>query len=129
MLFRKWVESENVCIVQITRDPEEFAESFYRFSRQNLKSFIAHNFIPLWQIGVLLLENIISSFKVKKKYAIIGQQKEKFFKMIYASNRNFVEKNMKELFQTDFIELLIEAFLSQSIRIKSDELQYKANKS
>lgn len=125
---KKWVESKNVCIVQITRDPEYFAESFYRFSRKNTKSFIAHNFIPFWQPGVLPLENLLGS-GVKGKYKKIQKQKEVFFDTVYAGNVNYIKVDIRKLFDTDFITRLIHSFFHQSLEVRPGELSVKSNRS
>ena len=125
---RKWVESEKVCIIQITRDPEDFAESFYHFSRKNLKSFIAHNFIPLWQINMLPFENLLNS-GIKNKYQNIQQQKECFFDTIYAGNSNYIKYDMKRLLETDLLSYIIKFFFHLSIEIRKYELIIKSNQS
>ena len=70
------VYSPDVCIVHILRDPEVFAESFFRLSRQRLTSFVAHNLIPLWQIGLWPFENFLNP-GVKKKYMKIAKIKNR----------------------------------------------------
>ena len=123
---RKWVESENVCIVQIMRDPEDFAESFYNFSQKKLKSFIAHNFIPFWQMEVFPLENFLNE-NIKEKYKIIHYKKEIFFDSIYSSNPNYYKLNIKRLFNANIIEMLLRNFLNQKIKISLQELHIRSN--
>jgi len=125
---KKWVENENVCIVQITRDPEEFAESFYRFSRKKMKSFIAHNFIPFWQPRVLPLENLLSSI-IKKKYEKVRQEKEFFFDTVYEGNPNYIKVDVNKLFDVNFIGKLANLLFYQSIEVKPGELSIKSNQS
>ncbi len=125
---KRWVESENVCIVQITRDPEELAESFYRFSRKKMKSFIAHNFIPFWQPGVLPLQNLLGS-GIKGKYKKVQKQKEVFFDTVYTGNPNYIKVDIHKLFVTDFIARLIHSFFYQSLEVKPGELSIKSNQS
>lgn len=123
---RKWVESNNVCIVQITRDSEEFAESFYRFSRKKKKSFIAHNFIPFWQPSIMPMENLLSNH-IKKKYEEVFYKKEFFFESIYSSNPNYLKVNMEKIFNSNFIEKLIETFFLRFIFIPKHILLIKRN--
>ncbi|MCF7889451.1 MAG: sulfotransferase domain-containing protein [Victivallales bacterium] len=125
---KKWVESENVCIVQITRDPEEFAESFYRFSRKKTKSFISHNFIPFWQPGVLPLENFLGR-GIKSKYKKVQKKKEVFFDTVYAGNVNYIKVDIHKLFDTDFITGLIHSYFCQPLELKPGELSVKSNQS
>jgi len=125
---KKWVESENVCIVQITRDSEEFAESFYRFSKKKMKSFIAHNFIPFWQLGVHPLENLLSS-DIKNKYKLTINNKEFFFDYYYKSNPNYLKIDMVEIFTMNTFEYLIKQFFDCYIAIKPQELSFRSNES
>lgn len=123
-----WVRSERVCIVHITRDPETFADSFFRFSRKKVKSFIAHNFIPFWQIRIFPLENLLNP-NIKEKYRLNRREKERIFDSLYGSNPNFVKATIDELFQEKFIESLVNDFFNISIEIKPCELSVKANQS
>ena len=123
---RKLVESENICIVQITRDPEAFAESFYRFSRKRIKSFIAHNFIPFWQIGVFPIENFLYH-KIKKKYEKVYNEKQLFFDSLYSSNPNYIKVDINKIFHSRLIEKLINDFFSRSIIIHKEDLSIKSN--
>ncbi len=125
---QKWVVSDKVCIVQITREPDSFAKSFYCFSRKNPKSFIAHNFVPFWQIGVLPLENILNK-KIKIKYRLIKEKKEFFFDSFYSYNPNYIKANVEEIFQFNFIDNLINQFFSQSVHISGENLSIKKNQS
>ena len=126
MIPESWIKSENVCIVQVTRNPEAFAESFYRFSRERIKSFIAHNFVPFWQIGVWPLENSLNK-KIKNKYIKIAKQKENWFQTLYATNPNFFKIHMDELFKNGVLENLIKQFFMKSVPISQEELLTKAN--
>lgn len=123
---QKWVASDKVCIVQITREPDSFAKSFYCFSRKNPKSFIAHNFVPFWQIGVLPLENLFGS-GIKIKYEKLSKKKESFFDTLYAKNPNYIKIDIKKMFNTDFIAELINRFFYIPIKVEPDELSIKSN--
>lgn len=123
---RNWIEDSNVCIVQVTRNPEAFADSFFRFSRKKRKSFIAHNFIPCWQIGVLPLENILNK-RIKHKYEKISIKKEKLLQTLYQPNPNYLLIDTEELFNSQFVEKLIHQFFLKSIHITQEELGVKSN--
>ena len=125
---KKWVESQNVCIIQITRNPDEFAESFYRFSRKKVKSFLAHNFIPFWQPSVLPLENIFH-FSIQKKYKFVNQKKKGYFDSFYSVNQNYLTIDITELFHSEFLKNLIQNFFNFSVDIDSKLMICKSNTS
>lgn len=122
------LRSEDVCVVQIIRDEKEFARSMFRLTRSRLSSFIAHNFIPLWQPGLYPLENLFSS-KILDKYVKICKLKNYYFKKHYQKNPNFRSINMKELFSPHVLENLIYYFFDETINISEKELKIKANES
>jgi hypothetical protein len=125
---KKWVESKNVCIVQITRDPKEFAESFYRFSRKKKKSLIAHNLVPFWQPDIIPLENLLGRrTKVKNKYKHVALSKEIYFDSFYALNPNYTKINISFLFSGKFLERIIELFFGQTIKLMNEDISRKAN--
>lgn len=123
---KKWVENESVCIVQIIRNAEEFAESFFRLSRKSKKSFIAHNFIPFWQIDVFPLENLFNN-KIIKKYRMISIKKEILFLKLYHSNPNFHKIHIDNIFKDNYLEDLISRHFDKSISITQRELSIKSN--
>ncbi len=125
---QKLVKSKNVCIVQITREPEEFAESFYRFSRKRMKSFIAHNCVPFWQLGIKPLENLLRN-DIKNKYVLIIKNKETFFDSAYKANSNYLKIDIAEIFTPNLIECLVKQFLNFHIDIRPRELSIQSNKS
>jgi hypothetical protein len=120
------VHSQNVCIVHIERDPEAFAESFFRLSRRRLSSFIAHNFIPLWQIGLWPLENLLNP-AVKRKYMKIAEIKNNYFIQAYSSNPNYKRIGMETIFSSNFLNDLIYDFFRYTANIPTQELKIKAN--
>jgi hypothetical protein len=120
------VHSPDVCIVHIRRDPEIFADSFFRLSRQRLASFIAHNFIPLWQIGLWPFENFLSS-GIKNKYIKIAKIKSDYFTQTYASNPNYKTVEMETIFAPNYLNDLIYDFFHYAADIPARELKIKAN--
>lgn len=125
---KKWVESDNVCIVQITRNPEDFAESFYRFSKKKKMSLIAHNFIPFWQPDIIPLENLIASrVKIINKYKSSAFSKDVYFESFYALNPNYIKTNMSFLFSSKFLEKIMKVFFRQTIKLTNEDISIKAN--
>ena len=120
------VHSQNVCIVHIERDPEIFAESFLRLSHQRLSSFIAHNFIPFWQIGLWPLENFLNP-SVKRKYTKIAEIKSNYFTQAYSSNPNYKRIGMETIFSSNFLNDLIDEFFHYTANIPAQELKIKAS--
>jgi hypothetical protein len=120
------VHSKDVCIVHIERDPKTFAESFIQLSRQRLSSFIAHNFIPLWQIGLWPLENFLNP-KAKNKYMRIAEIKNNYFAQAYSSNPNYKKIQMETIFSSDFLNNLIYNYFHYAAAIPEQELKIKAN--
>lgn len=125
---KKWIDSPNVCIVQITRNPDDFAQSFYRYSRKKFKSFIAHNFIPFWQPTLLPLENIFH-FSIQKKYKFVNQKKKRYFNSFYSVNQNYLTIDITELFHSDFLKDHIQNFFNFSVNIESKLMTCKSNTS
>jgi len=125
---RKYIDSEDVYIIHIFREPKEFAESFFNFSREKLKSFIAHNFIPFWQIGIWPLENLLNS-NIKKKYKKVAELKNRYFTEKYSSNPNYMKIDMYELFATGVMSSLIKKIFQYKIEIDESDLNKKANES
>lgn len=121
--------SENVCIVHVHRNSEEFAKSFYKFSRLKKKSFIAHNFIPFWQINLIPLQNWILGKKVIKKYKKTAEIKNRAFIKMYQSNKYFESVDMNTVFNSDFIEKKIKTFFGIELKLSEDDLKIKANTS
>lgn len=123
---KDYIESADVCIVHIERNSEAFADSFFRLSRQRISSFIAHNFIPFWQIGIWPLENCLNS-RIKKKYIKISALKNKKFAETYSSNPNYVRIEMAQIFNSDFLSNIIFKFFNYKIIIPANELKIKTN--
>lgn len=123
---QKWVQNDNVCIIQIIRNPEAFAKSFYSFSRKKWKSFLAHNLLPFWQLEVYPLENFFAP-GIIGKYQKIIKKKEIYFDTLYAINPHYSKIKMELFFQSNFIENLIFHFFNYRIELHPDELSTKSN--
>jgi len=123
---KEYIDSGDVCIVHIFREQKEFAESFFNFSRNKLKSFIAHNFIPFWQIGIWPLENLLNG-DIKKKYNKVAELKNEYFVKKYSSNPNFLKIEMDEVFNSNFLRDIIYNFFNHDILITEEDLKIKAN--
>lgn len=123
---KDYINSADVCIVQIERSPEAFADSFFKLSRRRINSFLAHNFIPFWQIGIWPLENCINS-RIKEKYIRIATLKNKMFNETYSASPNYVRIEMAQIFNSDFLGNLIFKFFNYKVTIPSNELKIKAN--
>ena len=123
---KEYIESEDVYIVHIVREPKEFAESFFNFSRKKLKSFIAHNFLPFWQIGIWPLENILNS-NIKEKYRKVAELKNRYFSDKYSLNPNYLQVDMDEIFNSSFLKDIIYNFFNHNIQITEEDLKIKAN--
>jgi len=126
VISKDYINSADVCIVHIERDPEAFADSFFRLSRRRINSFIAHNFIPFWQIGIWPLENCLNS-KIKRKYMKLAEQKNKKFAEAYSGNPNYIRIDMAQIFNSDFLSHIIFKFFNYKIAIPAAELKIKAN--
>ena len=123
---KEYIESEDVYIVHIVREPKEFAESFFNFSRKKLKSFIAHNFLPFWQIGIWPLENILNS-NIKEKYGKVAELKNRYFSDKYSLNPNYLQVDMDEIYNSSFLKDIIYNFFNHNIQITEEDLKIKAN--
>lgn len=118
---------KNTMIIHIIRPKRDFARSFLKITRKRLNSFIAHNFIPFWQISILPLENILNK-KILFKYMKLSDIKNQFFKEQYSKNPNYKRIMMNDLFETGFMEDTINTFFKESIQISKKELFKKSNK-
>jgi len=123
---KEYIDSKDVCIIHITREPKEFARSFFKLSREKLKSFIAHNFIPFWQIGIWPIENITNR-NIHKKYREIAEMKKIYFDDSYSSNPNYVKVDMNEIFNSDFLKDNIYNFFNYDVPITKEALKIKVN--
>jgi hypothetical protein len=120
------IKSPDTMIVHIVRDKKEFAESFFKISRQRAKSFIAHNFIPFWQIGIWPLENMLNK-NIKKKYMTVCTKKNNFFKQRYSLNSSYLIIDMHILLKDNFLAKITNNFLKTEIKIKENEISIKSN--
>lgn len=123
------VEANNVAIIHIYRDKESFARSFFRFSRKRLFSFIAHNFIPFWQIHIFPLQNMLWGSKMIRRYEQVATTKNNWFIENYKSNPHFLSISMADIFSSGRIEAIINNFFGTSIKLDTNSLQIKANTS
>lgn len=123
------LKRDRTYIIHLYRDPDEFSNSFYRYTKKKKKSFIAHNFIPLWQPYLWPLENWVRGKDIRKKYKYISMKKRDWFKSKYESNPNYEEVKMEELFKNDkLLGILSEADL-RYFNINQDDLNKKSNQS
>lgn len=123
---KDYIHSADVCLVHIERDPEDFADSFLKLSRQRIFSFIAHNFIPFWQIGIWPLENILSP-GIKRKYIEIAKLKNNFFNDSFSSSPNFKKIAMDQVFSSNFLNHIIHQHFHYEAGIPDHELKIKSN--
>jgi hypothetical protein len=120
------IKNPGTMIVHVVRNEKEFADSFFKISRKRPKSFLAHNFIPFWQLGVLPLENILNK-KIKYKYIQVCQIKNSFFSKKYSSNPNYIKIDMPNLFQKKNLADLINNFLDTNLNFSENEISKKSN--
>jgi hypothetical protein len=123
---QQWATRRDVCIVHIERDAEIVADSLLRISRKRLASFMAHNFIPLWQIDLWPLENLIGR-DIKQKYMHIAALKNKYFAETYSINPNYVRIQMARIFNSNFLNDLIYDLFRYRADIPDFELTIKVN--
>ncbi len=122
----KILTSSDTCIIHVTREPTSFAKSFMRMTRQRFKSFVGHNFIPFWQLGILPLENILNR-NVEKKYERLQALKNAYFEKHYSINPNYSRIDMEKMFDSDFLEKTVNGFFGSSISIGENDLKKRAN--
>lgn len=129
MIPEEMIFSENVAIFHIFRDSLSFGKSFYQFSRKKVKSFIAHNFIPFWQIGIFPFQNILFGKKMINSYKKTADKKNKWFIEKYSKNKYFVSISMKEVFNSDKLEKYLNHFFASEIKINANDFLVKSNTS
>lgn len=125
----EYVTSKDVAIIQLVRERESFAKSFYQFTRLKKMSFIAHNFVPFWQPKVYLLENWLKGEQIIQKYVKVCDYKELVFEELYSSNPHYTKISMKEAFDNGKIIPLISEFFNYDFNIPNDEFNKKVNES
>jgi len=126
LIPQKYINSNKVAIVHIVRASNDFADSFIRFSKSRLKSIIAHNIIPFWQIGIYPFERMWNK-NIKQKYIKLNDVKNKWFEKNYSKNQNYVKINMQQIFTNDNLENIVNKFFSTDIKISEEELKTKSN--
>lgn len=119
-------EKGDVCVVHIVREPAQFANSFFKFSRKRLKSFIAHNYIPFWQIGFCPMQNFISKH-TEEKYLELAIIKNQYFETLYRNNPNYMKVKMDEIFETEFLSIIVSRHFGIDIYIPPNQLAIKVN--
>ncbi|PLX16888.1 MAG: hypothetical protein C0599_14465 [Salinivirgaceae bacterium] len=115
-------------IIHVTREPKSFAKSFYNFSRGRALSFIAHNFVPLWQPTVWPLENIVNP-KIQKKYERVNWLKNRWFEKQYSSLSNYHKIPFEEIFEGKLLQETVNKCLGENLTITDEDLGKKSNKS
>ncbi|NNF01577.1 MAG: hypothetical protein HKN22_02745, partial [Bacteroidia bacterium] len=123
---RRYIQSENCAIVHIERDAVEFANSIFKLSRKKNASYIAHNFIPFWQPYLWPLENMMSG-SILKKYAVISERKNEYFKNAYSECGSFQSIEFVDLFEGETVKKLINDWFKTDIDISTERLQVKSN--
>lgn len=123
----KIIHDPDTMIVHLLRPEDEVAASFYKISRKRLKSFIAHNIIPYWQIRLLPFENIINR-KIIDKYKEVCVMKNIFFCERYSLNPNYKKLFMQEVFSTDILTKILKKFLNEDVLFSSNEMSIKSNR-
>lgn len=123
---REALSDPDIHIVHIVRDREEFAGSFFRFTRKRFLSFFAHNFVPFWQIGVLPLENILNP-RIREKYKRVWQIKNDWLRDSYESSPNYRRLSMEEIFSGDRLSRLIREVFEYPLEVTEDQLRIRSN--
>lgn len=122
------IRDEKNFILHVERPCDSFAKSMYGLTRKRAFSFIAHTFIPCWQIGIWPLENLLNPF-ILKRYARTCRKKNAFFEKHYASSSNYRKVEMKEVFSENFLKNLVLEIFGQEIVISETDLKQKSNQS
>ena len=125
---KEFIESSEVCLVHIVRDPDSFAKSMYSFSRCRLKSLIAHNIMPLWQPGIWPFENIVNK-NILNKYREVANIKNEYFFAHYSRSMNYHQVKMSDLFLTNLLQEIVNKWFDESISITASDLNTKSNES
>jgi len=123
---RSVIMSENTYIIHLVRDSQEFPKSMFRLTRKKYKSFIAHNFIPLWQPYLFPLENLLNK-KILVKYRKIDKVKNEFFEQRFSANPHYVKITMEKIFQFNILSTLLSDILDEKVEIPEYELLKKTN--
>lgn len=126
---KKILLRDNTFILHIERESASFGRSFYQFSRKKTPSFIAHNFIPFWQITLWPLENFIKGKRIQTKYAAIAKRKNAWFQKHYGTSNNYRHVMFEQLFQERLIREIISEIFNLKIDINPELLSVKSNKS
>ena len=126
MIPENLIKDDNIMIVHIIRSKKPFAKSFFKISRTRFKSFIAHNIIPFWQIGIFPLENSLNK-KILLKYEQLCDRKNQYFTETYSRNPHYIQISMNELFSTSCIERIVNNFFDENIHISKEELSIRSN--
>ena len=125
-LPREIYNNGETLILHIYREESSFAVSMFNLTRRRLFSFIAHNFIPLWQIGLWPLENLINP-RIKKHYELICRKKNEWFKSQFGHLKNYRSIDMEQLFTSGFIEKILFEHFHIQVKIEDEQLKIKSN--
>ncbi|MCF8396284.1 MAG: hypothetical protein K9H06_20510 [Melioribacteraceae bacterium] len=123
---RKCIIDNDTHIIHIVRNKEEFAESFFRISRNRFMSFIAHNLVPFWQLGIWPLENVFNR-NINLKYKRLWENKNKWFRKMYQENSHYENILMKDLFKKDEFNSLLRRHLDVDVFVSAGDLKVKSN--
>lgn len=122
------VQDPDVMILHVVREKTSFARSFFQLSRSRARSFIAHNFIPFWQLSVWPLENLFRRH-ILKKYERVWELKNTWLQERYTQNPNYQRVDMRELFSEHFMEGIIHSHFGLDVVIPPDLLAVRSNQS
>ena len=126
MIPEELIKSDNVAIIHLEREPEDFAKSFFDFTRKKRLSFIAHNFIPFWQIGIFPLENKFNK-NILNKYMEVSILKNFWFYKRYCKNIHYRRMLYSDLFKESVVDIILQKFFLVKISIGKDSLIVKQN--
>lgn len=118
--------SNEVLILHVYREEDSFAKSMYNLTRRRVFSFIAHNFVPFWQISLWPLQNLINP-NILKQYKLIGNKKNAWLKAQFGHLRNYKTISMEEVFMTDYIEQILSGHFNVEVKIEKAQLKIKSN--
>jgi hypothetical protein len=123
---QKIINDPDTMIVHISRAEVEVAQSFFKISRKRVKSLIAHNLIPFWQIGIMPLENLLNR-KIIDKYKHVCELKNYFFYKKYSLNPNYKHVTMEDIFYSNALSNILKTFLEENVVFTNQEMYKKSN--
>ncbi len=123
-----WIRSHDVAVIHVIRDDQGFARSMVALSRSRRNSFLAHNFIPLWQPYLFPLQYFLNP-RLDRVYARINRKKNRFLNFRCRRNLYYRKVTMEVLFSTHILEKLIQEFFGSSVVIPKKALEIRSNES